>query len=198
MTGRRVHYEPISDVVIDDAGSMFRHVRDDVSGTRGLWMTSARGYIKRPLSPACFRTESTMERSEATTNAATNIVEEWMEAVEVYKKTGIEVPLRTAQCMLQRMANPAIPKAPTMQERPTSTQTDSSPSLPDLHPLLEGRLRGLEENCHVLFYNLQMAKHNERRAEGRRHQLAIKLQAAQEENELLMLKLRTIHEAARV
>ena len=138
-----------------------------------------------------------MERSEATTNAATtNTVEEWMEAVEVYKKTGIEVPLRTAQCMLQRMAT--IPKVPTMPERPTSTQTDSSPSLPDLHPLLEGRLRGLEENCHVLFYNLQMARHNERRAEGRRHQLAIKLQAAQEENELLMLKLRTIHEAARV
>ena len=152
---------------------------------------------KGPLSPACFRTESTMERSEATTNAAaTNTVEEWMEAVEVYKKTGIEVPLRTAQCMLQRMTT--IPKVPMMQERPTSTQTDSSPSLPDLHPLLEGRLRGLEENCHVLFYNLQMAKHNERRAEGRRHQLAIKLQAAQEENELLMLKLRTIHEAARV
>ena len=138
-----------------------------------------------------------MERSEATTNAATtNTAEEWMEAVEVYRKTGIEVPLRTAQCMLQRMAT--MPKVPTMPERPTSTQTDSSPSLPDLHPLLEGRLRGLAENCHVLFYNLQMAKHNERRAEGRRHQLAIKLQAAQEENELLMLKLRTIHEAARV
>ena len=37
-------------------GSMFRHVRDDVSGTRGLKLTSARGYIKRP------RTISVKER----------------------------------------------------------------------------------------------------------------------------------------
>ena len=106
-----------------------------------------------------------MERREATTNTATNTLEEWMNAVEVYRKTSIEVPLRTAQCMLQRMANPAIPKVPTMPQRPTSTQRNSSLSLHDLHPLLDGRLRGLSENCHRLFYNLQMAKDNERRAE---------------------------------
>ena len=77
------------------------------------------------------------------TNTSTNTAEEWMEAVEVYRKTGIEVPLRIAQCMLQHMVDPAIPKVPTMPERPTSPQTDSSPSLLDLHPLLEVRLRGL-------------------------------------------------------
>ena len=63
---------------------------------------------------------------------------------------------------------------------------------------LKGRLRGLAENDHVLFFNLQMTKQNERRIESRRHHLAIKRQAAQEENERLMLKIRTIHKAARV